>query len=57
MKKKFLLVALLICCLFVTSIPVSASTNSTTYTTSKVASMTYKNRWGIKKISKSEKEY
>ena len=52
--RKLLLPLLLICCLFVTSMPVSAAKSSTTYTTSKVASKTYKNRWGIKKISKSD---
>lgn len=52
-KNKIILTLLLVCCLFVSSVPVQASSNNT-YTVSKVASKTYKNRWGIKKISKAD---
>ena len=54
-KRKIFMVLLLICCLVITSMPVHAKSN-TTYTVKKVASKTYKNRWGIKKITKSEAE-
>ena len=52
-RNKLFMALLLVCCLFVTSMPVCAK-SSTTYTVKKVASKTYKNRWGIKKISESE---
>lgn len=52
-RNKLFMALLLVCCLFVTSMPVCAK-SSTTYTINKVASKTYKNRWGIKKISKSD---
>jgi len=52
-KNKLILALLLICCLLVSSVPVQASSTNT-YTVNKVASKTYKNRWNIKKISKSD---
>lgn len=52
-KNKIIIALLLVCCLFTVSMPVSAKSN-TTYTVNKVVSKTYKNRWGIKKITKSE---
>lgn len=54
-KRKIIVGLLLICCLVVSSMPVSVQAKSKTkYTVDYVASKTYNNRWGIKKVTKEE---